>query len=204
MRHSIKSLLSIGVFTAALAAPQAHAQSHSLAHPNAINPYVCDVVGADDFSSTLVNDRGHLTLRVKSSTNDNSSYFCTNAGGFAKMTHKFPLDTISAWVKLTGDFLPTDVFVEIYANDDPTINYFDATTAKQGPTVNGYTLYTWKAKDLGFPSNSTTSFFGFSINVYDVGSGFITGPALDGHAIPFAAHTILTCPFSISSQCAPG
>jgi hypothetical protein len=193
----------------AVAPPTALAQTHQpIAVSNAINPYICDADGdlADkDFSSELVNDNGHLVLRVKSVTDDETTYFCDNAGGVAKMTHPFALDSISAWVKTNGDFNPSDVYVEIYVKGISNVFYFNTTNARQGRTVNGYTFYTWKARDLvglqGFPENPVISEFGFSVNVYTIGAGFITGVMLNSLHIPFAAHTILNCPFSSPSAC---
>ncbi|MGH9548239.1 MAG: hypothetical protein ACRD3W_02645, partial [Terriglobales bacterium] len=68
-----------------------------------------------------------------------------------------------------------------------------------------YTLYTWTAKNLlgneGFPKNPVVSKFGFSINVYTIGSGSIMGVTVNGHNVPFNAHTVLTCPFSDPADC---
>jgi hypothetical protein len=193
-----------------LVQPSALAQSQAHLVYDAINPYICDVDGDlsdKDYTSELVNDGGHLVLRVKSFTDSETTYFCDNAGGVAKMTHPFALDSISAWVKTNGAFNPSDVYVEIYVKGNQTIFYFNTANARVGQTVNGYTLYTWKAKDLeglnGFPSNPVVSHFGFSINVYTIGSGFISGVMINSVHVPFAAHTLLTCPFSSPSACVP-
>jgi len=215
MHNAAMIVLCAGLASFVFAPSAALAQSHN-SHTNsythtthdAINPYVCDVDGdrsSNDYTSGLVNDSGHLVMRVSSFTNSETTYFCDNAGGFAQLSHPVSLNSISGWVKTSGEFTPSDVFVEIYVNGIPSVFYFNATTARMGPTVNGYTLYTWRAQDLaginGFPDHPITSEFGFSINVYTVGSGSITGVTLNSHPVPFAAHTVLTCPFSSPSDC---
>jgi len=205
MRPISMMFLCVSFLLASCALPAESHSSHTGVR-NEVNPYICDVNDAVcDFTAGLVNDQGHLVLRVQSFTDTLSSYFCDNAGGFAPLSHAVSLDSISAWVKTTGDFNPSDVYVEIYVHGVPGVFYFNTTNARTGPTKHGYTLYTWKTKDLvglkGFPEHPVISEFGFSINVYTIGAGSITGISVNSHPVPFACHTVCTCPFSDPINC---
>jgi hypothetical protein len=205
MRYTSKLLLSVA-FAAALLAPNA-IPAQSLESSHGITPYVCDVAGDysnGDFSVGLVNDNRHLVLQVQSFENNNTTYYCENAGGVCQLPHPIHLESISALVQTTGAITPADVYVEIYVKGNPNVFYFNLTTAKPGPTRDGYTLYTWTAKDLenlGLPSNPALTTFGFSVNVYTIGTGSIRGVYLNSIRMPLICGLLHTCPFSDPLQC---
>ena len=205
MRYPSKLFLSVA-FAASLLAPNA-IPAQSLESSHGITPYVCDVAGDytnGDFSVGLVNDNHHLVLQVQSFENNNTTYFCENAGGVCQLPHPVHLESISALVNTTGAITPADVYVEIYVKGNPNIFFFNTTTAKEGPKRGGYTFYTWSAKDLeslGLPSNPALTTFGFSVNVYTIGTGSIRGVYLNTTRMPFISGLLHTCPFSDPSQC---
>lgn len=175
---------------------------------NTLAPYVCDPTGdyVGDYSSTLIDDNGHIVLQVRSFENLETTFYCTNAGAYATLSHQVPMNSISAWVQTKGGVTPADVYVEIYVVGNPNEFYFNTTDAIAGPVSNGYRLYTWTPRSIdgaqGFPNNPQIQRFGFTVNVYNVGLGLIGAPELNGHAIHFEPHTIRTCPFSTAEQCA--
>ncbi|HEY9720219.1 MAG TPA: hypothetical protein V6C69_22255 [Trichormus sp.] len=205
MRSATKLFLSLA-FAASLLAPNAiPAQSQNSSH--GVKPYVCDVAGDyanGDFSVGLVNDHHHLVLEVQSFKTNNTTYFCENTGGVYQLAHPVHLESISAFVNTTGAITPADVYVEINVKGSPNTFYFNTTTARVGPTRDGYTFYTWRVKDLenlGLPSNPALTTFGFSVNVYTKGTGSIRSPFLNTTRVPFVSGLLYTCPFSDPSLC---
>src|SRR5262249_45172209 len=82
--------------------------------------------------------------------------------------------------------------------------FFFTDQANVGPTVNGYTLYTWTNETLAgsFPSHATITRLGYGINLINPpGVVSVADYIFNGHSLGKPAHTIVACPWNGGNVC---